>query len=904
MALRNFKISVLLIILFVGIGCSSNHAETIPDPGGLSISPSLVGVSDWNPDGSPLAGQGALGLFNLSINPQQIEAELTPLRNVSLTDVLEIVDITNFLSLAPCSDCAKIKSISLDPDGHAVLTIGIKHPFPVGDPLKPVSGKNRSDLHVFNVEGIIVSNLDVISFPGKDAADFRLLNADGYTDYLDMPLDEIYPTDADIHPYITHFDDYSAGNFNPSDPKGFESVTTPPPSGNLVMPMGCDYNDQDYIFDLDEPVEFLFAVGCTYAVSAASKSQRFTPEYRVPQHNKKAASEISVIITNNQLGSGIPSSFANLEIHVVDISHGVEVGTNLDQMFAESNVSNITIDAPALFGTSVVISGSSVISGSGHDPSDPLVYEATIYNENSAVMGTYYGLVTVTDTYPPGQNISPLLNGMDGIKRVDPIANPLTGLFAIPSFVTYQVFRIDIGTGCGPITGTITSPSCPVTGVADGQSLTFEADASSSNGGDPVVLYEWDMDYDGSTFNVDDTGQSVVLGPFENPNCPDPDPVTYTVAVRGTDSCDPPNISVFATCDVTVDNCEDIYKNIPLRDDVAAWDLVVDPLDGRVLIIYSDGEVWQYKKDNSYQQPTPNGAYYDSDWEEIPVNCQSWDTGCDPNTPVTINKAFLGISDNHNFVLGYGWSYNHWVDRAWFDNVDGTDSNTAALIYRIVPKASWQCSYTIWEVIAWQTGGTFGNNFGCISACAVPDEVWISHASPANNYTVQYYSYKLNAPRAGLSNLWGPYVKGMEIDANNNGIWILEDTDYYCAQFTITGGTGGTYNYANSYFGTGTQSDADTSFHTPLDLTRTIDNRMLVLDNLSTGDYRIKSFDVTSSPGTFIAGLNLVDLIGPIKRIDCGEWDDPSDGNMLFVLHGSTTDGYYMSIYRESELPW
>lgn len=41
-------------------------------------------------------------------------------------------------------------------------------------------------------------------------------------------------------------------------------------------------------------------------------------------------------------------------------------------------------------------------------------------------------------------NESPLLNGMDGIKRVDPLANPLTGLFAISEFATYQTFEVEV----------------------------------------------------------------------------------------------------------------------------------------------------------------------------------------------------------------------------------------------------------------------------------------------------------------------------------------------------------------------------------------------------------------------------------------------------------------------------
>jgi hypothetical protein len=53
-------------------------------------------------------------------------------------------------------------------------------------------------------------------------------------------------------------------------------------------------------------------------------------------------------------------------------------------------------------------------------------------------------LVKVIDSYSPGLNQSSLLNGMDGIKRVDPSVNPLEGLFAISEFATYQTFRITV----------------------------------------------------------------------------------------------------------------------------------------------------------------------------------------------------------------------------------------------------------------------------------------------------------------------------------------------------------------------------------------------------------------------------------------------------------------------------
>jgi hypothetical protein len=237
---------------------------------------------------------------------------------------------------------------------------------------------------------------------------------------------------------------------------GFESVTTPPPSGNLVMAMGCDYDYQDYVFQLDDRNDFIFAVGCTYAVSSATKNQRFSPEYRIPQHNKKAASEVNFEIISNDLKGEDVSSTAQIEIHVVDISHGVAVGNALDEMLADSSVNEIRIEIPGVTDSPLVIDGSSAISGTGHDSSDPLIYEGTITNTLGVLEGTYAGLIKVTDSYAPGQNASPLLNGMDGIERVSPIENPLAGLFDITEFATYQTFSIDVAEGKQL---TITSPN-------------------------------------------------------------------------------------------------------------------------------------------------------------------------------------------------------------------------------------------------------------------------------------------------------------------------------------------------------------------------------------------------------------------------------------------------------------
>jgi hypothetical protein len=534
--LRTTIFLLIISAIMVLSGCSGGSDTVLPgnDPCiPLAYNSLPAGVTDYLTDGTPSAGMGALGVFQLEINPSDKSADLISLRQSALTDVLEVVDITNFLQLAPCSDCVKVKSVSLDADGNLVVSIGIKHPFGAGEPIKPISGKNRGDLHVFNVEGIVVSNAPGTSFMGlgQAVAGFELVNADGLTGYLDDVLDEIYPTDATVHPYITHFDDYSVGNFDAGNPMGFESVTDPPPSGNLVMAMGCEYDYQDYVFNLSgEPVSFIYAIGCTYAVSSASKMDRFTPEYRIPQHNKKSASEVSLHIITNDLAGEDTLSTAEIEIHVVDISHGVAVGESLNEMFADSSVDDIFIDIPDVMTDMLILDGNNPVSGTGHEPSDPLVYQGTITNTAGVTEGTYAGLIKVTDTYAPALNTNPLIYGMDGIERVDPIQNPLEGLFAISEFATYQFFTIYVMAGNDPPVAVLETDPDPAVIT---QYMTIDLDATLSSDSDGTIdLYEYDFDWDDvpANFTADDSNTTgLITSPSYDTEG------FYTIGLRVTD---------------------------------------------------------------------------------------------------------------------------------------------------------------------------------------------------------------------------------------------------------------------------------------------------------------------------------------------------------------------------------
>ncbi len=531
-------------------GCSGSNISTAPGVTAFdSTDLALDGVSDFDANGKPLAGCGSLGLFEIHVNVETLEGEITPFRTTASADVLEIVDITNFLQVAPCTECVKLRSIALDSDENLVLSIGIKHPFGAGDAGELISGRNRADLHVFNVEGTILAstaNVDIFGGLNQGVGSFTLVNADGLSSYLNIPL--LPFTLNSIHPYKLHFDDYSSGNFDANNPMGFQSVTNPPPSGNLVMAMGCDYDFQDYVLDIapGDTFGFIYAVGCTYAVSTASRDDRFNPEYRIPQHLKKAAAKVVVRIVDNQLEAGNVSSAVEIEIDIVDMNHGVAVGDALDEMFADSSVESIKLEIPGIT-TNIVDVALANIGGTGHSEPDPLTYAVTILNDAAGGEGIYTGLVKVRDSYAQGLNISPLLDSMDGIQRVEPIKSPLEGLFPISEFATYQKFQVEVvGHGNEIPVATLQSEPDPVV-IEEGNFVTFDGSSSYDTDG-TITLYEFDYDWDGieENFSADESNiTGIVISPpyMTNGN--------YTAALRVSDDYDPSAVD-YAIVQVTV----------------------------------------------------------------------------------------------------------------------------------------------------------------------------------------------------------------------------------------------------------------------------------------------------------------------------------------------------------------
>jgi hypothetical protein len=710
--MRYLAYILILLGALVCISCSSGASNPIAS-GNQANSIGTLPVIAF--DGSGAIGM--MGAYGVSVNPDEMTFDITPLRTSAIGESY-IVSGKAFFTMTPCSDCLQIDNISMDLDGNIVLGLSVKHPFPKGDALKPPTAANRLDLDVFDLAVVMLpveATADIYSLTGVQTYPGVLVNADGYTTELANVVD-----DVSALPYKICFEDANNNRFE----------------------MDTDYQPFDMVINPGAGLNFEFWLTMGYGASA-KKPQRLEPEYYVPEFNRKAAWKVAVTppegedppAMGNTWNDSDTSTDFTVTVDVYDWNHGATIAVgeypdpaNPDHISASSDISEVTVEVPGM--TSAIVSASTIdTTQNGWD--DPLTYTASFPNENDLDAGVYQGLVKVTDSRNPGTSTvggetDTLVHAPDGI---------ILEWCNMNEFATYQTFPATVVIGCGPVTGSITDPVCPITSAANGQTIDFTVTASSANGGDPVVLYEVDFDYDGMSFTMDDSntdGDFQNVGPFTVPDpCATNIPLTFTVAFRGTDSCTPPNETIFATCEVTVDTCLEPVGNVTITvnrtsnsygypfDETGPWTLDWDTASGAVeYAIYfdndpSDGLLSDFQPlgvttTNSYTVPSghipanhyiigytyvvrsrseignPLSEAVDSEpafistcgfetmswWGQNPG--EGWTTNCQRNSSGYYYRPFTYIWDPVSF-----WAYNppHGTKHCWMSPYSGANYN-------------------------------------------------------------------------------------------------------------------------------------------------------------------------------------------------------------------------------------
>ena len=685
------RILIIFLIgwMFIFVGCSGGGNPTTPDgqskvssntPGSIDNLP-IIGLTA-NDDGS-FNALGLMGAYELRLNPVSTSAELVSKRFPSSLGQSWIVNGKTFFSISPCTTCLKIKSVALKTDNSLTLTFGISHPFQPGDPLKPITGRNRLDLDIFDV-ALVVRPLETTpaTYPllGTSAYSGILLNNAGYTVELKNVID-----DPAAMPYALVIDDStgSTSTFN-EFPMGMTSTFT----------VDFDLSTTAYLnFDL------YLTMG--YGASTKNKSQRFTPTYFNPEFNRKPAWKVQVTppegtnppATGNTWDSNDSTTPYPVTVKVWDWQHGVTTivnpPVNPEDIAFASNVTGVSVEVPGM--NTTLQSSTTPTSGTG-TPSDPLIYTISFPNQNKLDVGEYTGLVKVTDSRMPG--LIPPDGDIDYV--IDVKVGGVLENKAIPEFATYQTFVATVVAGNLP-------PTCDLVlskySVLNGE--IFNADPGTS--ADPeglIQTYEYDKDYDGTTFIADitqtrgnpDFGAPVPIF-FCNSTA---NPITETIALRVCDGGGPPGLcSPICTKDVTIASGKlgkpadlkvaSINRGESIPNQYLITSITLDWPDVGCTVEYA------IERSNGYTGTgwTVVGTSTTSSYKYV-LSGNDWDNdfrfhviaravaGGDPLTDSDPSKEVfvlfisdMGYTITENRFYQYHESYTVWPSDFWGPNVDG-----------------------------------------------------------------------------------------------------------------------------------------------------------------------------------------------------------------------------------------
>ena len=805
---------VIMMILLGVTGCSgSGNPVGIEKSGSSQDEAPLIGLVK---SGGIFDAIGLLGAYELSINATDTSAELVPQRIGAIGESF-IVSGIDFFTMSPCSTCLKVKSVSLTSDNDIVLTFGIQHPFQPGDPLKPPSGRNRLDLDIFDT-ALIIAPLDITptNFPltGSSAYGGICVNPDGYT----TELEEMLSPNVSALPYYLVVD---------------ESEMTPIPNpttyNKFAMGAAAQFNATFNLAGISD-VNFNLYLTMGYG-SSATRAKRLVPKYYNPEFNRKAAWKVVVTppqgndppgTGNTWTGNDSTTPF-NVKVEIYDWQIGAVVTSdpaNYNQepdttkVYAASEVGSVTAEIVGATGGMTTSLASGIPDGTHSGmPGDPLVYLIPIANQNLLPEGEYTGLVKITDTRVP-QSLPPM---GERDYMIDSEGGTVLHNYAIPEFATYQTFTATVlGGNLPPVASAVISHQVIVGTDAD---ITFDSSASSDPDG-TITLYEWDFDGDGVYSEpVDDSYTGTSSNPTHTFHFGD----VINIQLRVTD-----NRNATDTLDTPL--LVTPFKNLVLRSGTNISDIATIKSTNEVLVMFDDHQVWKYDDSLNngtllYTMPGSNTIGRRIEASNNGDSCCGW---WDEN--------------------GYMW-YSYWYD--------GTLVQIHDLVFPDPPHNFDLC---VTNSSLWVPPQTH-NLIGMFDESLVGGRAWFRSGHAPTTYYNFYGNYNMDiGPGPNRIDIY--YLKGvhaLDNPAATYNIFYLEGAPEWRVEksYILIGFTTG--------WG-GTQTDADTGFYDPQDITSDEMDNIFVLDILSTGVRKIKKFfpDGTTQ-GSF--GNNTTMASDP-KRLD------------------------------------
>jgi len=822
--MNRFILSTAILLLLLTLAACSGNIDSPVVPSG---------TTDFNTGNAVTDVQTHLwGFWNISIDIETLEVEAVLNRQGMFT-----ANVVNFLNTNPLTLTFNINETPMGPGYIDVdIDVGITHPFPG---LPRYNGYDVRGVFMGNGNGTLLTSgvtypvLGADQFMYDDPDDYDGGGPDGYTRWYNasefngpgMPLFMYtpgnvatpgYTGNATLCPYK-----YFADSLGTQE--NLWTFLNDHPDLEGIFSSGAT-NDRNYYlrFPIPDP-------GVSYSYAVIANWEGVEPE----NHPANAPEAVACSVTDNS------------EVYYVGPGDfGGDIILDISLWDWETQPSTIHIESSVL-SAPYTLSGSEMIPTGGNDIYSTWSVEIPADIVLSPDDNEYWIIAEYNDTY----------SNPYGIPN-DAEDEPLMAYFRYDLYVYTSGYNLD--------------PVCDLSVVTDMPAqgwgvVSVEFDASGSYDPEGTNLtFEWDFDNDG-TF-----GDSYNSGTDSNPIKAFSSSNQDQVCVRLTDEDD--NSS---ECCVDVDIQVLSTKNISLRDDEMAVDLAVDPVDGNVLILYDDGEVWEYTESGLFTQ---DNASYLFTGQVVPYtgNAQitNYRIDINPNSYI-ITSAASGACD-----ATHGWPAQN------FDS-EGNQLGTAPAgctagpvpdVMAFRETGSW--AYTHVVMAPYNSATNYQNNMY---------RKWQPFSGPS--WTQNYGPGPFSSPQTGHDGLWLGYVQGAEtIDGQR--WWVVKDpgnpsiNDYYASRWNQS--TYFYYYYDDMYFGTGSQTDDDNGWHEAKDITADSSGRLYVLDELSSGQGRVKVFD-EGNPGDALtdhAAGDSDNISEAPLRIEGSTYESSTYGNMIFVLHG------------------
>jgi hypothetical protein len=802
-------------LIFFGFGCSSNASSPLIPPS--ADNPAVMHSA---------SGTSLLGIFTVFVDAESMEATASVNRSAMFT-----ANVTTFINQNPATLSFDINEIIYGPGYLDVdIDVSIAHPFVGLDEYRGYDVRGVfvgfGSTSVFDTHWIANEDLNQVMMPDPEDG---LGGPDGYTRWYSyqefsvpgMPLftyvEGAYATpklmpNATLNPYKYFCDELADDHDLSGD--WFLSIT----GSNGVFSPGS-VNTRNYYIRFPDATNVIFA----YSIIA---------NWEAPDiHPSNAPESIAISVTDLS------------DLWYVD---GANNGGNIDLKFSLYGWG----DQPeSIYAESNLFAETYEFTAQDMTPEDGGSYYSTYDVEIDATFPGFtpgdISWVLLKATFPPYDYSNDF--GVHNEAENDVLAS---------------YFRVELPVS--PTQGNQT-PDCDLAVVtpmpaSDWGLIPVEFDASGSTDpdGDPL-MYEWDFDDDGIF------GDSYDSGTDENPIKNYSSTYQDQVSVRVTDDG-----GASSECNENIDVTVSSSKNISLRTDAEARDLGVDPNDGNLLIIYEDGQVWEYTLSTQYLQSSATNLFTA---EVVPWTS----TG-------ELCNGFVDVAPNGNIFCSaaQGGSFpDAWPAQLFTSSGSPLGMAPSPGFGAVVPDVfiySGSSGYANYSVVMAPSDGSGGNYQNNMYRVTPTGSQW------AQNY---YDDGPQPAPPTGIDEVYLGWVTGAEA-RDGQRFWVIEDDpEYYASrwdQYSFF-----YYRYDDQYFGTGSQGDADDTWNLAIDLTMDSSSRIYVLDELSSGQARIKIF-TEGNPGTALtdnaAGDSSTISESPIA-IEGTAYEDSTYGNLLFVLHGN-----------------